>query len=149
MNFSSLRAFFCHLLLQHMKVLHAKSIATANSMADFRESLASYKARSLPEKATLTGDFALFHPGRSERSWGLNGAFYLLAPQPEQRFSLGEWLPNVRLSSQRWDVTPAANALPQDWGFSNISSLSLSPPPSPRVIAVVTNFGIARVWYIH
>lgn len=79
---------------------------------------ACYKARPLAENATLTGDFALFHAGRSERSWGLNGAFYLLAPQLEWRLSLGEQLPNGRLSSQRSDSAPAANALPRDGGFS-------------------------------
>lgn len=51
-----------------MQVLHAKSVATANSLVDFRESLTHFKARSVPEEATLAGDFALFHPGRSERS---------------------------------------------------------------------------------
>lgn len=91
----------------------------------------------------------LFHPGRSERSWGLNGAFYLLAPQLEQRLSLGWQLPNTRLWSQCWGAALAANALPQDWGFSHITPLALSPPPSPKVRAVITNFGIAGDWYIH
>lgn len=36
-----------------MKVLHAKSIATANYLVDFREFHVCYKVRSLPEKATL------------------------------------------------------------------------------------------------
>lgn len=50
-----------------MKALHAKSIATANYLVDFREFHACCKARSLPEKSTLSGDFVLFRPGRSER----------------------------------------------------------------------------------
>lgn len=148
-EFLPFKAFFCHLLPYHMKVFHAKSIATANSLVNFRKSPVHYKARPLPETATLTGDFALFHPVRSERRWGLNGAFYLLAPQLQQRLSLGGQLPNIRLRFQHRDSATRTSALPQDWDFSHITLLALLSPPSPRVRAVVINFGKPGDWYIH